>query len=629
MKIQAKFWGHSGLILLMLSLLAGFGFRSFIANRTHSLLAGCNWCFIAPAWTHDLLVLALALGLSGTLLLVRGRWGRILAGIPLLILVALFWLDVTVYHALNYRVRIEDVLLFSHETHAIATFVQALRSSVEGMFPVVAGACGVLGGVLFTAFAPRSPVLGRGMIVAALLAGGVHLAAFRADPDYVFNDAILSYIEINYPTGVDKAYAGTAPSTPASPPAAAAEYRVNGSSERPRNVILLVIESLSAYHSKLIVSDNGHDYIPFLDRLAGENSYFTNFFANGFTTDGGLISLLTGRFPVPSVGRYRSVDAFEGFSCVADSYPKFMKSQGYSPVFFSNSSLEFTNLGGWAQSIGFDHVEGPTHPFYAHWEKGLFDAVEDRALFLRFVDWLDHDNAGKPYAAVLMTHSTHPPFVDPVTKAKTEDRVYRYMDQSVEFFVGELARRGYFASGGLLLITGDHRGYTPITKEEQDLFGASARARIPFIVVGHSGLPKGKNSQYAQQADLLGSMKALVGKQAFSMPPNRGLFLGAQRREPQFVFHASGKDRDQIKVFYPDASIATIKLNGDETAWLGKSPGNRQEILDALALDRMARGKATVNYVDYLYKVTFDNQFGKGKFAQGANCKKFSPTPKY
>jgi hypothetical protein len=629
MKIQGKFWGHLGLFLLVLSLLTGFGFRSFIANRTHSLLAGCNWCFIAPAWAHDLLVLALALGLAGILLLSRGRLGRVLAGIPLLILVTLFWLDVIVYHALNYRVRIEDVLLFSHETRAIVTFIQALRSSVEGMFPVVAGACGVLGGMLFTAFAPNSPVLGRSMIFAALLAGGLHLAAYRADPDYVFNDAILSYIEINYPTGVDKSYATTQPATPPRSSASEAKYCFNGSGLRPRNVILLVIESLSGYHSKLIVGNDHHGYTPFLDKLAGENSYFTNFFANGFTTDGGLISLLTGRFPVPSVGRYRSVDAFEGFSCIADSYPKFMKSQGYSPVFFSNSSLEFTNLGGWAQSIGFDYVEGPTHPFYARWEKGLFDAVEDRALFLRFMDWLDHDSAGKPYAAVLMTHSTHPPFVDPVTKAKTEVRVYRYMDQSVEFFVSELARRGYFSSGGLLLITGDHRGYTPISKQEQDLFGESARARIPFIVVGNSGLPKGKNSQYAQQADLLGSMKALVGKQAFSMPPNRGLFLGAQRREPQFVFHASGKDRDQIKVFYPDASIATIKLNGDETAWLGKSPENRQEILDALALDRMSRGKATVNYVDYLYKVTFDNRYGGEKFAQGSRCSKNTPAPGY
>lgn len=629
MNAKAASWGRLGLFLLLLSLLAGFGFRSFVVNRTHSLLAGCNWCFIAPAWTHDLLVLALALGLTGLLLLTRRRLLRIPAAFLLLLLVTFFWLDVIVHDVLNYRVRIEDVMLFSHETRAIVTFIQALRFSVEGLFPVVAGTLTILGGLLFAAFAPHAPVLGRRMLIAALIAGGLHFAAFRADPDYVFNDAILNFIEINYPSGVDKSYAAALPPAGGDQTASAAQYCATGSGRQPRNVILLVVESLSAYHSSLIVSNHG--YTPFLDKLARENSYFTNFFANGFTTDGGLISLLTGRVPVPSVGRYRSVDAFEGFSCVEESYPKFMKRQGYTPVFFSNGSLEFTNLGGWAQSIGFDYVEGPTHPYYAQWEKGLFDAVEDHALFLRFANWLDsNDNmAGRPYAAVLMTHSTHPPFVDPATKTNTEARVYRYMDQSVESFVTGLTRRGYFSSGGLLMITGDHRGYTPISREEHDLFGESARARIPFIVVGDAGLPRGENRQYAQQADLLNSMKALAGTQAFCMPPNRGLFLGAQRQEPQFVFHASGKDRDQIKVFYPDAGIATIKLNGNETAWTGKSPANRQAILDALALDRMTRGKATVNYVDYLYKVTFDNQFGSGKFAQGAHCTKNTPAPGY
>ena len=614
--------------LFFLSLILGISYRSYIVNYTHSLSAGCSWCFIVPVWSHDILFLATSLAFFGIALLFKSKKWRVLLIFSTAPLVFFFWIDIVVYKTLNYRVRLEDVILFSKETSAIFTFIEALKFSPKELSLLIAGAISICILVICIFIMPRSIFWGRILLSTALLLGFTHLLFVKKDPDYIFNDTVINFLEVNYPSGVDKKYKHSQEKIINNK--TNQEFRVGNKNTSNNNIILLIVESLSAYHLNTLLP-NKQKFTPFLDDLAKNNSYFTNYFANGFTTDGGLISLLTGRVPVPSIGRYRSVDAFQGFDCVEDSLPLFMKSRGYETNFFSNSSLEFTNLGGWANSIGFDYVEGPKNDFYKDWEKGLFDAVEDRALFSRFVNWMDarKKKANKPYMAVLMTHSTHPPFVDPVTKSNIEAKVYQYMDRSVEKFFNELTTRNYFSQGGILLITGDHRAYTPISPSEQAFFGETARSRIPFIAVGNTGLIKGETKIYAQQVDLLNSMKEIFSQEEFSIPNDRGIFLGNNTKQASFILHASGKDRDQVKVFFPGGKVGSIKLNGDQTVWQGEKPSNWENILQAIATDRTSRGPATINYVDYLYKVTFDPEYGSGKFATGSSCTMNYPVPNY
>lgn len=615
-------------VLFFVGLIFGVGYRSYIVNHTHSLSAGCSWCFIAPVWAHDLLFLAIVLILSAFVLFFKSSKLRLLWAFFIIPAVVFFWLDIIIYKTLNYRVYLNDVILFSRETNAIYTFIQALKFSPKDLALVIFSVVNIFAAIGFVFFARRSVFFGRLLIYLAIPIGVIFLFFTKKDPDYIFNDTVMNFMEINYPSGVDKEYLDNKKNIGKID--SIKKIGIDGENTSRNNVILLVIESLSAYHLETLLP-NQKKYTPFLDNLAKQNSYFSNFFANGFTTDGGLISLLTGRNPVPSIGRYKSVDAFQGFDCIDDSLPQFMKSKGYKTNFFSNSSLEFTNLGGWTKSIGFDYVEGPNNNFYKEWEKGLFGAVEDRALFLRLLNWMDgrEETANEPYMAVLMTHSTHPPFVDPVTKSNIETEVYQYMDKSVEQFFNELTKRGFFTQGGILLITGDHRAYTPISHLERISFGETARARIPFIAVGDAGIDKGKIETYAQQVDLINSMKALLNENKFLIPAHRGVFLGKTPRPAEFILHASGKDRDQIKVFFPEGELGNIKLNGNETVWQGRKPPESENILNAIAADRTSRGPATVNYVDYLYKVTFDTTYGAGKFATGSNCTKNYSNPNY
>ncbi len=616
------------LIIYIASLFLGFGYRALLVNHTHSQLAGCKWCFIAPVLTHDLLILSIILIIISLSFTLKTQTLKILAGLTLTLITLMFWVDTITYKTLNYRVYLNDIFLFSKETKAIWTFIKALKSTSQGLFIIILSTISFCSSIAFIWYTRKNTHASKLTFFPGLITLALY-TSINLEPDYIFNDTVKNFIEINKPSGAEKNYSQKLNENHKET-SKIIEAKETNKYTNNRNIIILVIESFSAYHLNSLINRTDQ-YTPFIEKIAKNNTYFSNFFANGFTTDGGLISLMTGRTPIPSIGRYRSVDAFQGFDCIEDSFPIFMKSQGHETLFFSNGSLEFTNLGGWAKSIGFDYIEGPDYPFYQNFEKGLFGSVEDKALFLRVINWMDQrkTSSTQPFSAVLMTHSTHPPFIDPSTKSNIEVNVYQYMDSAVNSFYTELKERNYFSNGGILLITGDHRAYTPISLIEHKTFGESARARIPLVVIGDANLPKGEIKTYAQQVDLLNSIKHLFNQPSLKIPANRGLFLNQPTVEPSFILHASGKDRDQIKVYYPNGKDSRIRLDGDETAWDGRSPDNKVDILNMIARDRISRGNATINYVDYLYNVTFDPNYGKEKFASGSSCKTMYPYPGY
>lgn len=63
-----------------------------------------------------------------------------------------------------------------------------------------------------------------------------------------------------------------------------------------KNIIILMVESLSSYQSKYFSAIK--DWTPNIDKIAKENISFKNFYANGFMTEDAEISILTGNFPL-------------------------------------------------------------------------------------------------------------------------------------------------------------------------------------------------------------------------------------------------------------------------------------------------------------------------------------------
>jgi len=90
------------------------------------------------------------------------------------------------------------------------------------------------------------------------------------------------------------------------------------------NIIILMIESLSLQQSKFF--SNIHNWTPQIDKIAADNTAFTNFYANSISTEGAQIAILTGNIPIGKVRKLHS--SFDGFFNDKNSLVQILKKSG-------------------------------------------------------------------------------------------------------------------------------------------------------------------------------------------------------------------------------------------------------------------------------------------------------------
>jgi lipoteichoic acid synthase len=587
--------GRIGLIWLALALPAASLLRAWLITTTLGGSAGCEYCLAPPSLGHDAWLIAIAWTSLGIAAILGRFWLRALFVLPALLILLLMAVDVAVFTTLGMRLYAFDVLKFGMEGAALSGFLVALLRSSGAVWLVLA-VLAIVGCVL--AFVPSRPApklaktLGLGAAVALVGA----LVTRVLDPAFINADAFLNVVELHFAQAVNTPYSPAFVEALAARDSAIPVSCTAGQQRRP-NVILLTVESLSSYQSKL--HGGPLDLTPELDAIARENTWFTRFHANGFSTDAGLIALLTGRPPVPAVGRYRSVDAFAGFGDAGRSVAEPLHEAGYEVGFFTTGDLGFLDKGPWFKSLGFDHWEGAEAPFYNGWPRFGFNAAEDRALYLRLHEWMQARDLSKPFFAAALTVQSHPPFVDPTTHELDEPAVFTAVDREVGRFVRELDERGFF-DDGVLLITGDHRSMTPLHTEERKHFSATAFARVPLVVVGASGLPRGPIDAAFQQTDLLPSLADLTAAEVCTRL-DQGRFLRADPQPPSWVLHARGDARNRVDVYFGEKHGALL-LRGDDSEWIGDRPPQWQAIADGIHADRIERG-ALDSDIDDLLKI--------------------------
>lgn len=352
------------------------------------------------------------------------------------------------------------------------------------------------------------------------------------------------------------------------------------------NIILLIVESLSSCHSQFFSGIN--NYTPHFDAIAKENISFTNFFANGCTTEHALIALLLGKVPLHGVygGQYVP---FQGFY-QKQSLATLLKKAGYETHFITTGDLSFTNKRAWLKQIGFDVIEGDEVSFFKGWPRYAFNAAPDEALYAYCIKKIMKQNTTKqPYFMVLETVSSHIPYVNPEGLSNTEKAVFSYVDRQLGFFYGKLKDLGFF-SGGILIITSDHRLMAPLSRAELGLFGDSAFARIP-MVVAFGGKRKGKIEACFQQADLYSSVEWLVAKQ-YKKNEWHGNFLHHKPTPPFCILHPMANDPDLVYTRC-GSQEGYVKLEGDRTRLISGriAPLKLRKIIDNINWNRIFRGK--------------------------------------
>ncbi len=357
-----------------------------------------------------------------------------------------------------------------------------------------------------------------------------------------------------------------------------------------KNIIILMVESLSAYQSQYFSGIN--NWTPNIDSIAGQNQAFKNFYANGFITEDGEIALLTGLHPIypPSSYSDDGGTSFHSFFNIQNSLPKLLKKHGYKTEFLTTADLEFGNTGNWAKSIGFDYIEGHDHPEYEKWERFHFQSAPDEALYLRALDRVKQNNGHNQFIFI-KTVSSHHPYINPENKDKSESEAIRYTDKQIGRFYRQLQNSGFF-DNGLLVIVGDHHSMTPLKKAEVDNYGQfKAAAKVPLIIAD-GGNANIENNQY-QQIDVFNSLQGMVsGKQCYT--DWNGVLLGEHKTPPKYIAHRRGDNRDIISIF-TETEDFPVKLDGDNTRLAGDRPDDqtmRQILVNKINALRIARNWA-------------------------------------
>lgn len=603
----------TGLVLLTLLMTTIAAVRAWIVNGAYGPVVGCDTCFIVPVLAHDLSLLALVLAWAALTLWLPSRLLRLLFALPLLLLLLLLVTDVAVLDLLAQRLMLGDLLKFGHEIGAVGKISRVGFSGRDIGLGI--GMVGLIGwGTLMLMRAPRLTHrrLAITVFVAFVCAG---LAAWGRGqaPGYVHADAYRNWIDVNLSQSID---------TPYSAEFLVEQQRVPQPApvcmpgqQRPLSIIVVLVESLSTYHSAHYVATES--YIPKLDALvAREGSWFTDFIANGFTTDGGMIAALAGRTPTPGFFRYASTDAFTGFEDPNGGFVDAVAAQGYDTLFFTTGTLGFVDKEGWLPKMRFRHFEGAEAPFYDGMPRGVFQAADDPQLFARVLDWYRRErDPARPFAASVLTVATHPPFLVRATGARDEHAVFAELDEALVDFHAQLAQTGFFEHG-LLLVMGDHRSMTPLHPEEYRRYGEAAFAHTPMFAFGAHLLPRGEIRGLAQQTDLPASMRDLVGSNV-CRSPEQGLFLRPDPVPAQFALHARGMPRNQIDVYRADGHYA-LQLAGDDSAWIGSAPPEADTIAARIHLDRGARAPNRGDLMQRLIELNAERAYQSIKASESA-----------
>ena len=286
-------------------------------------------------------------------------------------------------------------------------------------------------------------------------------------------------------------------SNPASAPLAAPFLR------RPRNVVLISVESLSASFVGAYGDRNG--LTPQIDALARAGLKFERVFATGTRTVRGLEALSLGTPPIPG----QSIVRRPGNEHLA-TLGELLAPQGVTPYFFYGGYGVFDNMNAYFAANRYEVVDRTRIPKSEIALENVW-GVADESLYDQVLRTLDQQAAGQPFFAHVMTTSNHRPFTYPagridIASPGGREGAVKYTDYAIGRFIEQARSKPWFADT-LFVITADHcaavAGKTQLPVDKY---------HIPLIFYAPSLLAAGSHEPMISQIDVAPTLLDLLGR---------------------------------------------------------------------------------------------------------------------
>ena len=547
---------RNSFVPLLLISLALSGYKLYLLEHNSRTLLGCTGCLANIAISYEIQFLLLIIALHILSSMLRPRLLGLLVRIAVVLALLITAIDLAVLNQFLVRFTFNELGKFIGEYEAIANHLKQNFASGSSMVLALTTVSIML--MLFIRYLYEAfslPKKGNPLIfgMVTMAAAGTN---FLERPDFhmiYLHQSVRAFFSSQSRTiAYSKAFIKALP-----PHNAAKDRCVQSLGARP-DLILVIIESLSMYHSKYF--SGLRNWTPELDKMAIEGRAFTNFHANGTNTAEGLVALMTGQPPIPKPNKE---NPFHQFAEATESVPKLLNKLGYQTSFLTTGNLRFLSMGDWLRNIGFTYVEGHDAHFYDGMPRFNFDAAPDQALYDRGLQYLDQSR-DTPIFLTLDTVSTHHPYVDPQTGEHSAEKVFRYADEQLGRFVAALRARGFF-NHGYMIVTSDHRAMMPLQVGEYTRFGDRAFSRIPLVILGLEG--NQPVDEAFSQSDLLPSLTYWLGEGKHCNDQNQGIFLPAPLYQPECHYALRSYDLDRVVMNCGSENYA-VHLNGDNTRYV-------------------------------------------------------------
>ncbi len=340
---------------------------------------------------------------------------------------------------------------------------------------------------------------------------------------------------------------------------------------RPRNVVIVTMESLSS--SYMSHGGNTQNITPNLDRLAGQGLYLANLRATGNRTVRGLEATSLAIPPLPGhavVWRANNQHMETLGAVLAD--------HGYANHFMYGGYARFDNMDAYFGGNHYQTIDRSQFP-EQHRGFGNIWGLADEHLFDYALEQMDRDAAsGKPFLMHLMTTSNHTPFTFPegrIDLPRGRSGAVKYADYALGRFI-EMARGKPWFKDTLFVLVADHcassKGRSSLPPENY---------HIPAILYSPAHVAPHTDNRLASQIDLVPTVLDLLdlperlrfmGRSVLHAYPDKGRAFIATYQKLGFM------TPDQLVVLSPGHRIEDWKLN------------SRQEIAAPIPLtDDMAR----------------------------------------
>lgn len=291
--------------------------------------------------------------------------------------------------------------------------------------------------------------------------------------------------------------------------------------KRP-NIVFFILESFGSNVCEVAGGVKG--LTPNLDRMANEGIFFSNFYANSYRTDRGLVSILSA-YPGQPV---TSLMKFPEKSQNVPTLPAALKTNGYDLSFFYGGDENFTNMRSYLLHAGFE--KRISDKDFSGDELSTKWGAYDHLVIGKLINDLKQPQH-QPFCKVLLTLNSHEPFDVPFHKFPDPyENSVAYTDSCLGVFYDYLKASPYW-DNTLFILMPDHARPHPKGMLNQEV----ARYKAPMIWTG--GAVKGniRIDKLGSQIDFASTLLAQLGIDDGEFVFSKNIL---NKKSPKFAFYA-------------------------------------------------------------------------------------------